>query len=168
MYVWIQPGRPPTLRQGWTWGKSGGNIRWGTNQVAKSVRCDSAKCRRPATHHFFVDFTKPGGEGITSHEAQAVEGDSGGAVFAKNGEGEWELSGVMFSVHVHPSQPARATLDGNITFSVDLSRYRDQIIPLVRPECSDEIDNDGDGYVDYPEDASCHSSSGLKEAGAVP
>lgn len=160
---WRELSPPFKRHEGWSWGASGGAIRWGTNRVADPSEFDSA-----TTDSFVVDFTKPGDTGVTTHEAHSVVGDSGGAVFAKNGTGEWELAGIMFAASGYSGQPAATALDGNLTYSADLARFRDQLIPLVRPECSDEVDNDGDGKVDYPEDPGCSSREALSEADAVP
>lgn len=148
---------------GWSWGTTGGAIRWGTNVVA-----DPAGLPVDDTDSFPVDFTKPGEPGVTTHEAQVVTGDSGGAVFARNLAGNWELAGVLFAAHGFFEQPAQTALEGNLSYSVDLARFRDQIIPLVRPECSDEVDNDGDGNIDYQEDTSCHSPGGQSEFETLP
>jgi hypothetical protein len=52
---------------------------------------------------------------------------------------------------------------GNLTFATDLSVYRDQIIDITRPECANEIDDDGDTFVDWPDDPNCVSELGLTE-----
>ena len=128
------------------------SIRWGTNEVAGSgtLGGDAA---------FATTFDA----GATPHEAQGQYGDSGGPVFAKNGQGEWELAGIMFTIDVYEGQPSSA-LYGNVTYSIDLASYRDQIIATVRPECSDEVESDGDGLVDFPADPGCTSAEDLSEA----
>jgi len=30
--------------------------------------------------------------------------------------------------------------------------------PSPAPQCSDQVDNDGDGFVDFPDDAACHAT----------
>ena len=35
--------------------------------------------------------------------------------------------------------------------------YRDQLIDLTRPECANEVDDDGDTLVDWPADPDCAS-----------
>jgi hypothetical protein len=129
------------------------SVRWGTNIVdgAGMLGDDAA---------FATVFDLVGG---TQHEAQAAYGDSGGAVFAKNAENQWELAGIMFAIDIYENQPSYV-LDGNVTFAIDLSAYRDQIIATVRPECSDEVENDGDATTDFPADAGCTSPEDLSEA----
>jgi hypothetical protein len=160
--TWRQPGPPPVMREGWSWGTSGA-IRWGTNRIADPT----GLMQIDTTDSFIIDFTKPGDPGVTTDESQAVVGDSGGPVFSKE-TGQWELTGVMFNRLPHPDQPAATALDGNLTYSADLALFRSQIIPLVRPECSDEVDNDGDGRIDFPEDPACHGETGLSETNELP
>jgi hypothetical protein len=128
------------------------SIRWGTNEIAGSgtLLGDAA---------FATSFD----EGATPHEAQAQYGDSGGPVFAKNAEGEWELAGILYTIDIYENQPSYA-LYGNVTYAIDLASYREQIIAMVRPECSDEVENDGDGRIDFPADAGCTSAEDLSEA----
>jgi hypothetical protein len=128
------------------------SVRWGTNQIAGSGTLDG-----DATIATTFD------EGASEHEAQAQYGDSGGAVFAKNDLGEWELTGIIFAIDIYEGQPSYV-LYGNVTYAIDLSAYRDQIIAAVRPECSDEIENDGDARLDFPDDPGCTSAEDLSEA----
>ena len=132
-------------------------MRWGTNVVTgTSTVLD--------TEAFYTSFTETGG---TTHEAQAANGDSGGAVFIKDGS-LWELAGVMFAVGEYLGQPAETALYGNLTYAADLASYRDQIIEIARPQCSDEVDNDGDDLVDFPADPDCSDSSDPSESPPVP
>lgn len=128
------------------------SVRWGTNEIAGSgtLGGDAA---------IATSFDEDG----TLHEAQAQYGDSGGPVFAKNAQGQWELAGIMFTIDIYEGQPSYV-LYGNVTYAIDLSAYRDQIIAAVRPECSDEIGNDADALVDFPADPGCTSSEDLSEA----
>jgi hypothetical protein len=137
---------------GYYWGATDGK-RWGTNRVSGTAYI--------GTHSFFTSFT----EGGTTHEAHGASGDSGGGVFVKNG-GVWELAGLLLAVGpgtLPGGQPGNAALYGNYTYAADLAQYRSQIIAITRPECADEIDNDGDFDVDYPDDGDCLSELGLTE-----
>jgi hypothetical protein len=127
------------------------SVRWGTNQVegVGTLAGDAA---------FATVFDADG----TEHEAQGRYGDSGGPVFTKNAQGEWELAGIMYTIDVYEGQPSVA-LFGNVTYAIDLASYRDQIVATVRPECSDEVDDDGDGGVDFPADPGCTSLEDLSE-----
>jgi hypothetical protein len=145
---------------GWFWGGTSG-MHWGTNEVYETGLEGN-------NWVISTDFTKPS-LGGTTHEAQGATGDSGGALFIKNG-GTWELAGVLFAIGPFAGQPDSTALQGkisqpvgNLTYSTDLSVYRDQIIDLTRPECANEIDDDGDTFVDWPDDPDCASELGLSE-----
>ena len=128
------------------------SVRWGTNAVeASGMLGDSAAIA--------TVFDLAG----SAHEAQGAYGDSGGPVFAKNALGVWELAGIMFTIDTYEDQPNYA-LEGNVTYAIDLASYREQIIAVVRPECSDEVENDGDGHIDFPNDPGCKSAEDLSEA----
>jgi hypothetical protein len=147
---WDPPG-PLGPYDGYEWG-GGRSMRWGTNVVAGSGTAGY-------TEAFSTSFTDTDG---TTDEAQGANGDSGGPVFIKNGS-VWELAGVMFAVAEYENQPAGLALYGNLTYAADLASYRDQIIELTRPQCSDEIDNDGDELIDYPSDPGCFSAADPSE-----
>jgi len=68
----------------------------------------------------------------TANEAQAVTNDSGGAMFYKSGN-DWQLAGIIDAVDLWPWQPggAATAMFGNLTYSVDLAQYRDQIQGIV-------------------------------------
>jgi hypothetical protein len=127
----------------WTWTEvsSGGNfagyqtlesslMRWGTNTVSAT---DVWVGNSPDVKSFATTFNATG---FDNNEAQAVLGDSGGAVFTKK-ESVWELSGVMFTVAGFEEQPSPATTPvfGNATYSADLSYYAPQIMSII-PEPS--------------------------------
>jgi len=122
----------------WTEVSSGGNfagyktlesrtMRWGTNSVSGTgiwINAGSGDARTMIT--YFDDFFP------SSTEAQAASGDSGGAVFHKNGS-TWELSGLMLAVGGYSGQPAPGAnaVFGNVTYAADLSFYRPQIMAIV-------------------------------------
>ena len=145
---------------GWFWGATTG-MHWATNRVYQTGF-------EGGSWTVSTDFTKPA-LGGTTHEGQGATGDSGGALFIKNGS-TWELAGVLFAIGPFASQPDSTALQGkvgqpigNITYATDLSVYRDQIIELTRPECANEIDDDADTFVDWPDDPDCDSELGLTE-----
>jgi hypothetical protein len=135
---------------GFVWSTNTGP-RWATNKVSGTGNTFN-------TLAFSTVFTQaPGGE---THEAQGANGDSGGATFIKSG-GFWRLAGVVFAIGSYEGQPGSTSLYGNLTWSADLSQYREQLIELTRPQCANEVDDDGDGDVDWPADADCASELGL-------
>ena len=107
--------------------KAGGpyRLRWGRNLVT-SIGLDVAYGSW-STRGFVVHFDQAG----VMYEAQAVPGDSGGAMFLKR-NGQWELAGVMFAVSIFSNQPYSSTaVFGQSTYGVDLSYYRSQIASIV-------------------------------------
>lgn len=130
----------------WTWTEvsTGGNLagyqtletstmRWGTNMVSETELWVGANNGATDVKSFATTFSADGSD---NDEAQAVRGDSGGAVFSKKELG-WELSGVIFGVAGFSGQPSAATTPvyGNVTYSADLSYYAPQILSIV-PEPS--------------------------------
>jgi hypothetical protein len=82
------------------------------------------------------------GSTAVQYEAQAAAGDSGGAVFVKNGA-NWELVGVMAAIFLDSNQLITQTAYGNRTVFSDLtnSTYRSQIENL-RPSTQYSIAGD--------------------------
>jgi hypothetical protein len=128
----------------WVWTVSGSNanaagylwdstrtMRWGTNNIEGAgwinYTIDNLKSA-------YVVQTQFNDLGNFSTEAQAAPGDSGGAVFHKNGS-TWELAGIMLVTDAFNGQPGSTAVFGNNTFSADLSYYRSQIVQVV-PEPS--------------------------------
>jgi len=135
-----------TAADPWTWTQvsSGGNfagyqtlesslMRWGTNTVSATDFWVNATNGVPDVKSFATTFNALS---LDDNEAQAVLGDSGGAVFTKK-ESAWELSGVIFTVAGFEAQPSATTTPvfGNTTFSADLSYYAPQIMSII-PEPS--------------------------------
>jgi len=144
--------------------------RWGTNLVSGPVEPvqhgDSFTMAIPIIFDRIDDVLG------TREEASAALGDSGGALFAYADPLRPELgrvlSGVLFSVTSHSEQPPRSTLYGAVTFAAAVATYRDQLIALVNPACSNGLDDDGDGLIDAPADPDCHSADDEGEAAAPP
>lgn len=102
-------------------------MRWGTNTVSGTgIWIDAGFGDAKALKTTFDGFP------FHSTEAQAAYGDSGGAVFSKNGSA-WELSGLMLAVAGYSGQPDPRfnTVFGNVTYAADLSFYRPQIMAIV-------------------------------------
>ncbi len=139
---------------GWTWGP-GRTMRWGTNEL--SLVNALANTTRSIRTTF--DQGNPGGD----HEADVVDGDSGGAVF-KTGPGPTRLIGILWARSGHPGQPEEHSLYGNHGWASDLYFYRNAILAVIdQPDCDDGLDEDGDGLVDYPADPGCTSASDTSE-----
>jgi hypothetical protein len=71
---------------GWRWGAADSKARWGTNQVAATVSAGAA-------YYLYATFDAAAG----GDEAHLSSGDSGGAVFIKDG-GIWKLAGINYAV----------------------------------------------------------------------
>jgi hypothetical protein len=108
-------------------------MRWGTNTVSSTDVWVNGTNGVPDVKSFATTFNALS---LDDNEAQAVLGDSGGAVFTKK-ESAWELSGVMFTVVGFDAQPSPATspVFGNVTLAADLSYYAPQIMSII-PEPS--------------------------------
>ncbi len=115
---------------GYLW-QSTRTMRWGTNDIGAAgwitYTIDSPKSA-------YVVQTTFNYSTAYSNEAQSAPGDSGGAVFFKNGS-TWELTGIMLVTDAYSGQPGSTAVFGNNTFSADLSFYRSQIVAVV-PEPS--------------------------------
>lgn len=138
-------------------------MRWGTNRIeaeATGIEKNGVWTRVIAT-----TFSPPSDPDTTRHEAQAAVGDSGGALFVLEGN-RFALAGVLILRTQDSRQPEAMTLYRNQTVAADLSYYRDQLIALVRPDCSDEIDNDDDGDIDFPRDPGCRTPTDHSEGGS--
>jgi len=127
-------------------------MRWGTNRIS-GVGLTALDTR--AFQITFDDIPNPP---AGQHEADIVNGDSGGGAFTGSGASA-RLIGILFAHAGFVGQPASTSLFGNLGLIVDLYAYRNDILAVVdRPDCNDGLDEDGDGFVDYPADLGCASS----------
>jgi hypothetical protein len=69
-----------------------------------------------------TSFDQPGQNGALPFESQAVGGDSGSAVFYKNGS-QWELAGIVNSILIYNNQNVLFGVYGDVTTFSDLSYY---------------------------------------------
>lgn len=122
-YVWTVSSTN-VAAAGYLW-DSTRTMRWGTNAISGTswVTIPDNGKNVFSVLTTFDDFLG------NSSEAQAAPGDSGGAVFHKNG-GTWELVGMMATIGAFSGQP-QAAVFGNVTYSADLSFYRSQIVTIV-------------------------------------
>jgi hypothetical protein len=101
-------------------------VRWGENLV------DDNGFTVNIGQGDVISFSTQFDAAALTHEAQAVTGDSGGAVFSFNGS-TWELSGMMFAVSSYETQPggANTAVFGVQTAIADLSYYRAEILSII-------------------------------------
>jgi hypothetical protein len=119
----------------------------------------------------FDDLKKPS-QSDGQHEADVVNGDSGGAAFTGSGTAA-ELIGILFARGTYLEQPPDASFmssrwqAGDAGFIVDLFAYRNDILAIIdQPDCNDGLDDDGDGLTDYPDDPGCTDAFDVDERGA--
>ena len=155
----IEWGDPDDPRAGFAWNELG-EKRWGTNRV--ETRDEWLIQGSWLTRSISMRFDPPDSPRTTAHEASATLGDSGGAVFVQR-DGEWLLAGLMTSISTSPGTPGHTTTFGDVTYAADLSSYRDEIWRWTRPACSNGLDDDGDGDVDFPDDRNCLSATHTSE-----
>ena len=110
-------------------------IRWGENDVAENDLVFNYAVNSQLVD--VISFTTSFDDGAKTHEAQGINGDSGGAVFVDDG-GSWTLSGVMLTISVFDNQPAYTAVLGNETVMADLSYYRNEIMAVI-PEPSGAV-----------------------------
>ncbi|MCA9217916.1 MAG: hypothetical protein KDB27_32825 [Planctomycetales bacterium] len=107
--------------------------RWATNVVSTTTNEDSSLNEVNSGYGDVVSFSTifdiTGG---TTNEGQAAIGDSGGAMFAKDAFGAWQLTGLIHAVSTYEDQPlpGLTALEGNATYSADLSAYSSQIVAI--------------------------------------
>jgi hypothetical protein len=142
---------------GYDWG-SGRSMRWGTNIVSEIDLLVTD------TYSFATTFTDPLDPSATPDEAAGANGDSGGAAFTKIGD-NWYLAGTLFAISQYPDQPASSSIYDNKLYAADLSFYRADILAVIEQKsCSDGLDDDGDGFTDYPADPECANASDDSES----
>jgi len=134
---WTSPG---VNASGYAW--TGPNVKqWGNNQIH-----EKGSTFYSPNLSIITDFDNTAGEG------QGSVGDSGGAVFYKNGL-NWELIGLMVAVGSttngtmyggaftgQPASTSVSSIQGNpnaksVTFSAEISQYRTDILQAI-PEAS--------------------------------
>ena len=100
---------------GYLW--AGGNtMRWGPNQITGTTTFNS-------TTLLTSTFDAAG-------DGQGATGDSGGAVFYKNGS-TWELAGIMDYIGTFDGQPGATAVFGNTTMFADISVYGPAIVSAI-------------------------------------
>lgn len=126
-WIWTENNVSPNF-DGFAWG-TGHAIRWGTNVVDGTAWVNMKPQNVPPLHAYSV-FTTFDWMSEASSECQATYGDSGGAVFRKNGT-LWELAGIIIGVGPFSGQPSNTAVYGNRTYFADLSAYREQIVTIT-------------------------------------
>jgi len=146
---------------GWNWG-TGTTLRWGTNKISQLNTIVFG------TQSFWIVFDDLNpGQAAGQDEADLVTGDSGGAAFTGSGASA-ELIGILFARAPFENQPANTSLFGNGGIIANLFAYRSAILAVIdQPDCSDGLDDDGDGLIDFPDDPGCSDALDPDERGAA-
>ncbi len=127
---------------------SGGGLHWGQNLVTGNGQ--TVNDGHGNTETIWTTFNDPNyapdQQTVSTWEAQAEQGDSGGGVFYySTTTSTWELTGMMYAVGNYPNQlltgsnppqpsvAANYAVYGNITYIADLSAYRTQILSVTTP-----------------------------------
>ena len=113
----------PSPYAGYIWAATN-NIRWGTNVISTVGVTEGVGANSETA--FSTQFT-----GNTPSDAQGSSGDSGGGVFHKDANGQWQLAGVMFAINNLIGQPLGISVFGDVTYSADLSVYRSEILNII-------------------------------------
>jgi len=162
----LNRGTPTTFMGlgGYNWG-IGHSMRWGTNVISDIdiIVID--------TYSFAATFSDPSDPSATADESAGANGDSGGAAFIKIAS-DWYLAGTLFAVSRYTDQPPTTSIYDNLLFAADLSFYRADIFSVINQKsCADGLDDDGDGFTDYPADPECLSadddSESIREVSAL-
>jgi hypothetical protein len=111
---------PPEELDGWEWAQTR-TKRWGTNEV-EGFPVGLVN----STVALFTVFD----EGQVLPESQAVNGDSGGAIFTINPTAT-ELAGLIYHVGPALGQPPETSLYTNLTFAARIDFYYDQIQEVI-------------------------------------
>jgi hypothetical protein len=117
------------LRRIWR-GRAKAGPSWGTNTIAGAS--ERVAISNWVTDAIITDYSSVDDLFATPYEAQAVSGDSGGALFVADGD-EFVLAGVLFAA----SDGEQYTSKPGLTFAVDLARYREQILAAIEGGASD-------------------------------
>jgi hypothetical protein len=110
-------------------------IRWGLNEIDQTGLFTNLGGGAGTLDYFTTEFNDPtffpGTDTLFgADEAQAVNGDSGGAIFSKIA-GNWYLAGLINAEGKFEQQPSNTSVFGNASILADLSQYRSQIIAAI-------------------------------------
>jgi hypothetical protein len=123
------PEQPPVYASGFELDLNHG-IRWGENMIDYPEQF-LADVWGFVTQFDHEDYSVNTISDPLTHEAQAVNGDSGGAVFSFVDD-KWMLSGIPITISSDFSgQPANTVVFGFQTLFADLSYYRDEILEIA-------------------------------------
>jgi len=100
--------------------------RWGTNVITDQGADTVIDAGSGDSRAIKLTYDQFGGD----NGATFAAGDSGGALFYKNGS-DWELAGILQAIGTFSGQPSNTSVFGNLAFAGDLSFYRDEILAVT-------------------------------------
>lgn len=119
---WVEVPNPSTF-SGYKFAADS-TIRWGTNVVSETGQWQNDGSD-------FLSLTTRFDKVGTPFEGQAVRGDSGGGIFYKNpATNLWELAGTILASGTLAGQPLETAVFNDVSYSADLSAYRNQILTI--------------------------------------
>ncbi|HEY2838607.1 MAG TPA: hypothetical protein VGJ26_05645, partial [Pirellulales bacterium] len=108
---------------GYAWANTN-EVRWGTNTIDATGFVQGSGNTQNVTLSMSFSSTN-----ATPYEAIGTAGDSGGGVFSYNtSTNGWELTGLMDSYTQFSGEPTNLSVFGNLTYAIQLSTYRNQIM----------------------------------------
>jgi hypothetical protein len=123
-FTWSEGGVSPNASGFQSLGTS--TLRWGTNVVTDEGSDTVINIGSGDSRAIKLTYDQAGGD----NEATLAVGDSGGALFYKNGS-DWELAGIHQAVGTFSGQPSNTSVFGNLAYAGDLSFYRDEILAVT-------------------------------------
>lgn len=120
-WIWTSlPNATGATASGYAWA-AGSTLRHGTNQIDGSTVYNIGTGDTTA---FTATFD------AVSGDSQGATGDSGGAVFYKNGS-TWELVGIMGAIGTYNNQPSGTAVFGNTTLYASVPAYYSTIVSAI-------------------------------------
>ena len=122
--TWTEGGASPNASGFKSLGTS--TKRWGTNVITDQGSDTVIDAGFGDSRAIELSYDLAGG----ADEATLATGDSGGALFYKNGS-NWELAGILQAIATFSGQPSNTSVFGNLAYAGDLSFYRDEILSVT-------------------------------------
>jgi hypothetical protein len=123
-FTWSEGGASPNASGFKSLGTT--TMRWGTNVITDQGSDTVIDAGSGDSRAIKLTYDQGGGD----NEATLAGGDSGGALFYKNGS-DWELAGILQAIGTFSGQPSNTSVFGNLAYAGDLSFYRDEILTVT-------------------------------------
>ena len=128
--VWRESA-PPADENGFKW-LTTNSMGWGANEVDSDGNADDDNFITTETGFADTISLSTTFDDIPNFpEGQAATNDSGGALFTRKANGDWELTGIIHSIGLLDAQPSQTSVFGNRTFAAAIPAYYDAIIDTI-------------------------------------